>query len=248
MNSRLLLGQQLRFYNRSLQSVRCLGDTSHPTDLFTNDSPDSWRAAGFAVNGAHNKHCKFGSFRIWFEPNTSVDVHKGFTAWSFANLDKDVTSICAVPVVPQPEIDLHSPSSEHPNGAISVDHIVIKSNNSHWIEREFRQVGILKKREMFSEKLKMNQAFYRPKSTIIEVISDVKYDDEKLNLEPQAYIWGITFVTRDIHLTHQLLPHLTKTPWAAVQPGRKLTTLNSFSAGLTTRIAFITPHVSELKK
>lgn len=228
--------------------------TPYPTDICITDNDSAWEQVGFNINAA-DKYADFGEIRLWFKPGSGG---KGITSWGFANLDVaasncNTSTLCGIPMINQSNMDkiIDDTSYGHPNGVVGIDHIVISTKNPQWVENEFLRLGIKKKRETTNNKLGISYSFYRPGKTILEVIStvaDINNEIVPSVIEttemalPGTYIWGITFVTKDIDFTHKALVDLTKLPWDAVQKGRKITTLNSQKANISTKVAFISQH------
>ena len=77
---------------------------------------------------------------------------------------------------------------------------------------------------------------YRPSTAIIELVGP-KQPPKK------THLWGLTLVTSDVDRTHAQLPQSTKAPWDAVQPGRRMTVLKHSHHGISTALAFMSPHI-----
>src|SRR3954453_12509277 len=85
--------------------------------LFIAASSDSWRAAGFTVDG---DVCEVGTVRLRLEGN---GAGRGITRWSVRDadsleLDGLETSSSTAPPAAGPR---------HPNGTVAIDHIVVIS-------------------------------------------------------------------------------------------------------------------------
>jgi hypothetical protein len=242
--------------------------TAHPTDFYIADSAAAWSGAGFGIKDG--SYAEFGEIRLWFQGEGvgrgAIGGKRGVTAWSFANLNinsnPQCDELCSIPLLPRSEIvvgtgagagagagagtGVVSYAASHPNGVAGIDHIVLRTACPDWVESEFLLHGIKKRRENINSKLGFRYSFYRPSNTILEVVSKIsKYEGASDGCDrPKAYIWGITFATHDIEFTHNKLKGLTKPPWDAVQAGRRITTLNTNAVDISTKVAFISPHVA----
>ena len=124
----------------------------------------------------------------------------------------------------------HAPGAEHPNGVIAVDHVVIVTPDFDASAEALAARGLELRR--VTELRGRRHGFGRAGPAIIELVQAPQAPTERF--------WGLTLVARDLEALHRLLsPHLSP-PHHAIQPGRRIATLEK-SAGLSTRLAFITP-------
>lgn len=127
----------------------------------------------------------------------------------------------------------------HPNGARSIDHIVIMTDSldrtSDAIESE---LGLERRR--LRETDTVRQAFHRfadPTGTgergcIVELVEHATAS--------RAEYWGLVVVVDDLDALHANAPDLVGPPKPAVQPGRRIATARR-DADLGTAVAFMTP-------
>jgi hypothetical protein len=123
-------------------------------------------------------------------------------------------------------------ASVHPNGVIGIDHFVIVTPDFD------RTAAALDAAEMPFRRVRdaggFRQGFRRLGPAILEVV-------EALKLPPgPARFWGLTFVASDLDQLAALLGDRLHAPKEAVQPGRRIATLDR-SAGLSVPVAFMTP-------
>merc|ERR1712113_335798 len=60
-------------------------------------------------------------------------------------------------------------------------------------------------------------------------------------------LWGITFNCEDLDRTHNVLKDCTQPPWNAVQPGRRITTLQREKRkDVSLALAFMSRHVKDV--
>jgi hypothetical protein len=216
----------------------------YPDKIFIGDSSIAWRSAGFNVVDRDGIGIvNFDEMKIILNGGES----QGVIGWSFKNLVKPLESVCSVPIVsnlfsfPEDKKDI-----VHNNGVISIDHIVLKTSDPNKVNIELESIGILRKRQIIDPIRKLEQNFYRPSKTIIEVVTHLNNSHGNAN-DVQNFIWGITFTSKNIDHTHSVLPNSTKKPHPAVQAHRFITVLNSEKHSISTKIAFISPHVSSHK-
>ena len=120
---------------------------------------------------------------------------------------------------------------EHPNGAFGLDHLVVLTPDLDQSIEEYTAMG-LDLRRIREAGNGRRQAFFRVGAPILEVVGPVDV--------PAAHAWGVTFTVTDIDASAALLGELLHPVKDAVQPGRRIATVDR-SAGSTTAIAFISP-------
>jgi hypothetical protein len=131
------------------------------------------------------------------------------------------------------------PRQSHPNGVTSLDHLVIGSpNRDRTVAAIGDRLGLQPRRqtEHVLYGRAMVQTFFLLAPTLLEVIS--RPDDVG---EGPATFWGLAFVTQDIHATVASFDGACSPAKDAVQPGRKIATLDHEALGLTVPVAFMTP-------
>lgn len=125
--------------------------------------------------------------------------------------------------------EVEGESIEHPNGVIGLDHLVVLTPDLDAAIDEYSAMG-LDLRRVRDAGGGRQQAFFRIGAPILEVIGPVDV--------PAPYAWGLTFSVADLDATAALLGDLLHPAKDAVQPGRRIATLDR-SAGSTTAIAFM---------
>ena len=120
-------------------------------------------------------------------------------------------------------------SGDHPNGVIGLDHLVVFTPDLDASIDEYSSMG-LDLRRIREAGGGRRQAFFRMGTPILEVVGPMEV--------PAPYAWGLTFTVTDIDATASLLGDLLHPPKEAVQPGRRIATLDR-SAGSSTAIAFM---------
>lgn len=125
-------------------------------------------------------------------------------------------------------------SVEHPNGATGRDHLVVFTPDLDASIDEYASMG-LELRRVREAGGGRKQAFFRIGSPILEVVGPMRID--------APYAWGLTFSVADLDRTAGLLGPRLHPAKDAVQPGRRIATVDR-AAGSTTAIAFMSPHVA----
>jgi hypothetical protein len=201
-------------------------------ELFIADEPAAWRVAGFEVTG---DLCEVGSVRLRLE---GPGRGRGIVAWSVrgaASLDLDGLES-------SPSDSAPAAGTPHPNGVISIDHLVVITPDLDRTAGALQAAGfdLRRVREGETPGGSTRQAFFRMGDVILEVVAAP--DGTKIAANPAgpARLWGISFLVESLEGTASQLGELLGTPRDAVQPGRQIATLRK-EAGLGPAIAFMTP-------
>ncbi len=193
------------------------GNTRHTLVRFElADAPGAWRALGFAVDDGilalEGLSIRFGDRRaIVLEGIPEGDID-------------------GVPTLAPSE---PAPAVPQPNGVIAVDHFVIVTPDFDRTVEALSRVGIELRRVRDAGGFR--QGFRRLGPAILELV-------EAQQMPPgPARFWGLTFIANDLDaLAERLGPELLRPTKPAVQPGRRIATLDR-AAGLKTNVAFMTP-------
>jgi len=181
------------------------------------DSPETWRVLGFTVVDEDRIHLGGVELRL------GAGGH-GITAWAVTNAD----GLELVPTTSLPEVIR---SDHHPNGASGIDHVVITTPDFDASARALEQAG-LPFRRVRQATPEMRQGFRRLGPAIMEVV-------EAPATRAPAF-WGVTMIVADLELLREHAGAHLGDVRPAVQPGRHIAT-RSRDAGLSTRVAFMTP-------
>jgi hypothetical protein len=184
------------------------------------DPPETWRAAGFAVD---ENRARVGA--VEFE---LVGEGGGIISWAV-----DGTEAGDVDGLDTRGIGATEPrSAVHPNGATSLDHLVI---TSHDVERT---VAALTARGFEVRRRWLNAGrcytFFRVGEAILELIGPAEPDGKPW----PARFYGLAFTVSDIEATAARLGPLLGPVRDALQPGRRIATL-ARQAGLSVPVAFM---------
>jgi hypothetical protein len=193
------------------------------TALRLADPPGSWEALGFAIT-QNELHVD------------GITVHLGAStaALGIRNLPHATDSIDGLattaesrtPSFPQP------PSPPHPNGVTGIDHVVIVSPDFDRTAAALTAAGMPLRR--IRDAGTFRQGFRRLGPAILELA-------EATQMPPgPAQFWGLTFIAQDLDALAAKLDDRLKPIKPAVQPGRRIATLDK-AAGLATNVAFMSP-------
>ena len=182
--------------------------------------PGRWIEAGFEIPG---DAMRAGEVLLVFGPG------EGILGWRLSGFDGDVDGL---PVAPPS--DRGAAESEHPNGAIRLDHLVVFTPDLERTTAALEEIGVERRRvrEVEADGAPLRQGFFRLGEVILEVV-------EHANVEPgPARFWGITFAVADLDAAAELLGDRLGSIHDAVQPGRRIATVRS-AAGLGLPVALI---------
>lgn len=156
-----------------------------------------------------------------------VALLPGFTGLAF---DRPVAHLPALPTSTRDEGD----AADHPNGVTGVDHVVIAAGVASEVLDALAEVGLVPRgHRVVGDR---QQHFVVAGTCLLEVVSPSEPDPT----EPAA-IWGVTFVSHDLDGTVAYLGTRAGRPRDAVQPGRRIVTLDTRDIG--TRVAVMTPRL-----
>ena len=202
-------------------------------ELVVADPPEAWEAAGFA--GDAEGTCRIGTGRVRL---AGREAGKRIVGWSWRGLPEGTTDVDGLPTAPS---DRPAPApAEHPNGATSLDHVVVLTPDT---ERTVRTLGSLgvelrRTREVPSEQygFEASQSFFRLGEPILELLGPLTPTGDG-----PAGFFGLAWTVDDLDaLAAQLGPALGRVK-DAVQPGRRIATLRHKDVGMSVATAFMTP-------
>jgi hypothetical protein len=199
------------------------------------DEPGSWRALGFDVG---EEGCQIGGVMLRFAGG-GADGGEGIVSWSLRDLRGDAldglpTTVSTAAARP--------PALRHPNGVVEIDHVVAVSPSFERSVEAFEAAGLdlRRVREEPTPAGAPRQAFFRLGREILELVQE---PDEivarKGGAERPVRFWGLALLSDDLDRTVEAMAPHAQPPRAAVQPGRRISTLGR-SAGLSIPLALMT--------
>jgi len=205
------------------------------------DPADAWTRAGFSVDS--DAVCRIGGVRIRLvgrgrgaAPAATSDTRTGIVGWSLRGLPSDgtVDDLDGVPTTRSDEVP--AAPATHPNGVIAIDHVVLLSPDLARTVQSLAAVGVDPRRERDGELggRPIRQIFFRLGEVIVEVVGSPESASEG-----PSTLWGMTYVVADIDATASFFGDRTSPVKDAVQPGRRITTLQHHDLGMSVRTAMI---------
>lgn len=190
------------------------------------DPPDAWRDLGFAVDRSCSQ---VGSVVM------QLGVPgRGVTGWSLDSVaaEGEADSLDGLPTRAGSVAGTSPP--QHPNGVLSIDHVVILTPDLQRTINTFELAG-MPCRRLRPTGRGNSQAFFRLGEVILEVVGpDVAKDDG-----PSRF-FGLALTVADLDATAAYLGDRLHAAKEAVQPGRRIATLDK-AAGSSVAIAFMSP-------
>jgi hypothetical protein len=194
------------------------------TSLVVADPPELWNDLGFVVR---DRACRVAGITIELGAPAV-----GLSAWT---LD-DAAGLSELPVARgvSPQTGATAPHSNH---VIALDHIVVATPDVGRTIEAFETAGIplRRTREIGTPQQPTIQAFFRLDNTVVEVVGPARE-----SRPGPARFYGLAFTVADLDATATLLGGRLRPAKDAVQPGRRIATLDR-AAGSTVPIAFMSP-------
>jgi hypothetical protein len=217
----------------------CLRDTDRvasPTidELTLAGSPDPWRDVGFDVE---DDALEIGTVRIRFAGNA-----KGRGIVECTMRDIELEEPDGLPIHRSNAPVREARADPHPNGAVSLDHLVAFCAGLDRTIPALEDAGLelRRLREEPTPAGAPRQAFFRLAEVILEVIEAPPGSHEERNRDAKSRFWGLAFSVNDLDASAEYLGERLGTPRDAVQPGRRIATVRR-ETGLGTAVAFMTP-------
>jgi hypothetical protein len=203
-------------------------------ELHVADEPARWQALGFAVSDGC---CQLGSVCMRFAGRAAG---KGIVSWSLRGITSGELDGLPTTISHASEREA---AGEHPNGVRVIDHVVAFSPALDRSVRALQMAGLPLRRirEEPTPAGAPRQAFFRLGNEILEVIQQPADSVTQAGgPDSPARLWGVALIAPDLDRTvHELAPYADE-PRAAVQEGRRISTLRR-SAGLAIPVALMTP-------
>lgn len=200
------------------------------------DPPELWRSLGFAVQG---DRCRIGGVDIVLDPA----VGKGIRRWALAG---GTTTPPAIDGLPTEWVDGRGEATTlgHENGVVGIDHIVVLSPDVDRTVDTLAAVGFEPKRERLTDTYgsPMRQVFFRAGEVILELVGG-----QTATGDGGVRVFGLALTTGDLDATAAYLGARLHPPKDAVQPGRRIATLDR-AAGSTVALAFMSAAQATTKR
>jgi hypothetical protein len=184
------------------------------------DDPDRWRDLGFSV--AADGTCQVGAVRFELVPPGEGE-EPAVVAWAFDGLAGDPLGIDGIPTtVAEPAAG--GPAGHHPNGATSLDHVVVTTPDVDRTVTALEAAGLRALRERPTEAggRPMRQVFFRPGEAVVELVGP-----SGSHSAGRAKFYGLAFTVADLDAAAARLGDAVGRIKAAVQPGRRIATVRA---------------------
>ena len=158
----------------------------------------------------------------------------GLLGWTVAGLSSD--DLDGLPTTVLGDADSPPPVPDHPNGAVSIDHVVVSTPDLDRTVAALERAGLALRRERDAGG-GVRQAFLWVADVILEVVSRPDGDQG----DPASF-WGMVVVVPDLDAAAAVAGDGLGGPRDAVQPGRRIATVRR-EAGVGLPLALMTPHV-----
>lgn len=206
------------------------------------DDSSAWRDAGFAVADDRMmldgvEFCFVGAGADSFDSTT-----RGIRGWHLDGVWKEggqLDGLADAASTVAPRADSGSPVAAHPNGITGIDHLVVATPHLPRSIAAFEDAGLEARRTRTfriadSER---QQTFFWAGSTIIEMVGIVGEEGDG-----PASFWGLALVSDDLDATAAWLTGRISAPKDAIQPGRRIATLDTEALNISAPVAVMTPH------
>ncbi len=209
---------------------------SAPTidELTIAGSPSPWSAAGFEVEDGG---IGVGTVVLRFEPSAPK---AGILGCSIRHLRAE--DLDGLPVRRADAPERPRRAEPHPNGVVSLDHLVAFTPSLERTVPALERAGLelRRLREEPTPGGAPRQAFFRLAEVILEVIERPPGSREERDGGAPARFWGLAFCVEDLDESSRTLGDRLGQARDAVQPGRRIATLKR-DAGLGVAVALMTP-------
>jgi hypothetical protein len=199
------------------------------------DDPARWAALGFDVQDGR---CQIGTVVLSFTGADVTPGQPGIRAWSLRELASDQLDGLATTISHNP---IPAPARRHPNGVVSIDHIVAASPELDRSIAALQAAGLdlRRVREEPTPAGAPRQAFFRLGHEILELIQEPAEVVERTGgVDHPVRFWGLALQVEDLdHCAEQLAGNISDIR-AAVQPGRRISSVRR-SAGLAVPLALM---------
>jgi hypothetical protein len=157
----------------------------------------------------------------------------GLAGWALRGLDRpvDLDGLATIPSgAPQ---RAPAPPSAHPNGAVAIDHVVVRTPDLARTTAALEAIGLRSRR--VREVGRMRQSFFVLGGALLELVGPAEPDGDG-----PASFWGLVAAVADLDAACAALGDLVEAPRDAVQPGRRIAVVRR-EAGLGTAFALMSP-------
>lgn len=203
------------------------GDLPALTGLDVADSPEVWRALGFTVD--LDGSCAVGCVTLALR---GTDAGEGLFGWS---LHADGALPAVIDGIPTRPGAVAASTAAHPNGAVRLDHVVVRTPDLARTITALEATG-LEVRRVRDAGPDLRQAFLWAGDVLLEVVGPPAPSGDG-----PASLWGLVVVAPDLDAVAALPGEPLGSVRPAVQEGRMIASVRR-ELGSSVPLAFMTPH------
>jgi len=203
------------------------------------EDPATWRAAGFSVD--ESGACRVGGVHLRL---VGRGAGRGVIGWTLRGIPPNAPDdLDGFPTDPAAdETDGPTEPGTHPNGATSVDHLVLLTDDLDRTVLAAAALGLEVRRHrdhLAHDGTRARQAFFRVGEPILEVVGPAEPPAEP---RPGVRTFGVAVTVPDLEVARRAVGGALSDTRDAVQPGRQVATVRGRELGLTTPLLLITPN------
>ena len=201
------------------------------------DDPDSWRSAGFSVL---DNEMVFGKTVVELAGTANG---RGVLGWAIEGVTSNIESITSIAPSGTTLAVEQRTGLDNTNAVFAIDHVVIETGDLDRTVAAFTEVGIKERRQgqMTTSLGERRQSFLWAGRVIIEIVAPVTADPNVA-----MRVWGLALVSANLATTSHVLAENMSEPRNAVQPGRKIATIDTSALDISVPLVVMSPHVAEL--
>jgi hypothetical protein len=201
-------------------------------EFVVGDPPEAWMEAGFTVVDGL---AAIGTVRVRL---VDRDGGRRIRSWSLRGVPVADGTIDGLPTAVA--TDVPAEPGDHPNGVVSIDHVVVATPDLPRTVGALEAVGLAARRtrETDSYGAPMRQVFFRLGEVILEVIGAGGDVETEPDAGPAGF-FGFAFTVDDLDATKAFFGDLMGHPKPAVQPGRRIATARHKELGVSVALAFM---------
>ena len=206
--------------------------------LLVGDNADSWRRAGFCIE---ENQLVLGKVAIEF---AGSEGQRGIIGWKLDAIDGDIDGIPTV----EGSIDLDATGAQagqpqSSNAVFAIDHVVVQTGDIDRTVSAFASAGLAERRSATIKTRggERRQSVVWAGRVIIEILGPL----EPIADAPSS-LWGLALVSSNLQLSKEVLGTYLSEPRDAVQPGRKISTVNVGAFDISVPLEIMSPTTPEL--
>jgi len=194
------------------------------------DPPRVWRALGFTVGA--DEECVVGGVTVRLG---TARAGEGLSGWALRSGDELPQSVDGIATQTHAPDAGERPDTAHPNGAVAIDHVVVRTPDLQRTLAAMQEAG-LDVRRVREARPDLHQAFLWAGDVLVEVAGPPTPTGDG-----PASLWGLVIVAPDLDAIAALPGAPLGSVRPAAQEGRLIATVGR-ELGSSVPLAFMTPH------